>query len=173
MLREIAPSAKRIAVMFEAGNPSMRQSARTLQAAAARAGIEVEAMLLRDWRDVEAAALETGERAGQWADRDVRPHDIQSGFDIVALAERFNLPAIFGSRYFVESGALVSYGINWDTYIAGSADYLARILGGEKPADLPVQQASQFELVVNLHKARRVGRTIPQSVLLQATEVFQ
>jgi putative ABC transport system substrate-binding protein len=173
LLREMVPSAKRVAVLFEAGNPSMLQGVRSLQHSAAAVGLETQAMSLRDWKDVDAAEKRMMREA---VDGMIVMYDrITSGnaWNIASLADRRGLPAVFGNRHFIANGgALVSYGIDWPAQIVRSADYLARILDGAKPADLPVLQPAQFELVVNLWKARRLGQTIPQSVLLQATEVI-
>jgi putative ABC transport system substrate-binding protein len=173
LLREMAPAAKRIAVRFEGGNPSMMQGVSSLRSAAAGAGITVEPLPLRGWKDVDAAHL-------KWirepVDGLIVMNDrITSGqaWEIARLADQLRLPVVFGNRVFVDSGGVVSYGIDWPALILRSADYLARILNGAKPADLPVLQPSQFELVVNLAKARRTGQTIPRSLLLQATEVFE
>jgi putative ABC transport system substrate-binding protein len=173
LLRDLAPTAKRIAVMFEAGNPSMMQGVQALQAAAGGLGIAVVPIALRDWKDVDAAYLKlTGESVGGLLvmfDR-VTANNVAN---IVGLAYRLRLAAVYGSRYFSDFGAAVSYGIDWNALVVLGADYVARILGGTKPADLPVQQVSQFELIVNLSAARSQGLSIPQSVLLQATEVIR
>jgi len=166
LLRELAPTAKRIAVMLEAGNPSMTQGLRTLQAAAAAAGVTVEAMPLRDWRDLDAAHLRWRREP---VDGLIVMYDrITSGLavSIAGLAYQLRLPVVYGNRRFVDAGGVVSYGIDWPALILRSADYLARILDGATPADLPVLQPSQFELGVKLSAARAQGLVIPQSVLL-------
>jgi putative ABC transport system substrate-binding protein len=94
-------------------------------------------------------------------------------WNIAGLANQLRLPAIYGNRLFIDAGGVVSYGIDWPALILRSADYLARILDGAKPADLPVLQPSQFELVVSVWRARYFGQTLPRSLLLQATEVFE
>lgn len=173
LLRELAPAANRIAVIFEADNPSMMQGVDTLQSAATAAGITVSPVALRDWKDVDAAhrkfQLEPVDGLIVMFDRITAGH----AWNIVRLADQLRLPAVYGDRMFVENGAVVSYGINWDATIVRSADYVARILGGAKPADLPVQQPDRFGLVVHMHKARNLGMKIPLSVLLQATEVIE
>jgi putative ABC transport system substrate-binding protein len=173
LLRDLAPTAKRIAVMFEAGNPSMMQGVQALQAAAGGLGIAVVPIALRDWKDVDAAYLKlTGESVGGLLVMLDRVTANNVGY-IVRTANRLRLPAVYGSRYFSDFGAAVSYGIDWNALVVLGADYVARILGGAKPADLPVQQVSQFELIVNLLAARSQGLSVPQSVLLQATEVIR
>lgn len=174
LLRELAPAARHVAVIFEARNPSMMQGVRTVQAAAAGAGIAVSPMPLRDWKDVEVAnqtlLREPVDGLIVMFDRITA----NLGWNIVQMADQMRLPAVYGSRHFIyNAGAVVSYSSDWPAPVRQSADYVARILGGEKPANLPVQQPTRFELVVNMHKARKLGMKIPQSVLLQATEVIE
>jgi len=86
---------------------------------------------------------------------------------------RQRLPAVYGARYFVQDGGLLSYGVDGAKQFIRAADYVARILGGTKPAGLPVEQPTKFELVVNLGVARSQGIRVPKSVLFQATEVIR
>jgi putative ABC transport system substrate-binding protein len=173
LLRDLTPTAKRIAVLFEAGNPSMMQGVQTLKTAASAVGIAVEPIPLRDYKDVEAAYLKL--HGGLVEGLLVMFDRITARYAprIVGLAYQLRLPAVYGSRHFSEAGTAVSYGIDWPALVVLSADYVARILGGTKPEDLPVQQVAQFGLIVNLAAARMQGLSIPQSVLLQATEVIQ
>jgi putative ABC transport system substrate-binding protein len=92
---------------------------------------------------------------------------------IVALAARYKLPAIFWERYFVATGGLISYGPDLVNLFSRAAGYIDRILKGEKPADLPVQAPTKYELVVNLKTAKALGVTIPQSTLARADEVIE
>jgi putative tryptophan/tyrosine transport system substrate-binding protein len=93
--------------------------------------------------------------------------------EIVALAARHRLPAFYGLREYVDEGGLISYGESMRTAFRGLAAYIGKVAAGVKPADLPVSQPTQFELVVNLKTAKALGVSLPQTILLSANEVIQ
>ena len=93
--------------------------------------------------------------------------------ELVGMTRRYAIPTIFGWREFVTSGAIISYGIKFAEASYGLANYIAKFLKGAKPADLPVQQPTKFELVVNLKAAHELGLTVPTSILLRADEVIE
>ena len=92
---------------------------------------------------------------------------------IVSLAERYRLPAVYAYRSFIPAGGLISYGVNLVGLSRLAAGYVDRILKGEKPADLPVQAPTKYELVINLKTAKALGLTVPPSVLARADEVIE
>jgi putative ABC transport system substrate-binding protein len=92
---------------------------------------------------------------------------------VVKLASKARLPAIYGFRLYVDEGGLMSYGPNYEDMLRRSAGYVDKILKGAKPGDLPIEQPTKFELVVNLKTAKALGITIPQSILLRADEVIR
>ena len=173
LLRELAPHAKALAVMFEAGNGSMLQGFDLMKANAAGAGLTLRAFPLRDRKDVDAAELALLREPVDGLVVLSDPVTSANRENILGVASRRRLPAAYGLRYSVDAGGLISYGVNWPAQLMRSAEYIARILDGAKPADLPVEQPTKFELVVNLKTAKALGITIPQSVLLRADEVIQ
>ena len=98
----------------------------------------------------------------------INNHDL-----IISLAARHRLPAVYGFRFFVADGGLISYGADPHDQNRQAAGYVDRILKGEKPADLPVQSATKFELVINLKTAKALGLTVPPSLLSRADEMIE
>ena len=92
---------------------------------------------------------------------------------IIALAARYKLPAVYATRSYVAAGGLVSYGSNFLDEFPRAAGYVDRILKGEKPADLPVQAPTKYELAINLKTAKALGLTVPQSILARADDVIE
>ena len=173
LLAEVVPRGRRFAVMFEGGNPSMRQAFDAMRSQAEAAGLTLQAFPLRDGRDIDSA---DGALAREPADGLVVFFDRVTSTNIAAvvgLARRHRLPAAYGGRNFVDGGGLMSYGIDWPAQLARTAEYVARILDGAKPADLPVERPTRFDLVLGLHAARVQGISLSQSLLLQATEVIR
>jgi len=92
---------------------------------------------------------------------------------IISLAARYKLPSVYPYRYYTVDGGLISYGPNTNDAVRRAAGYVDRILKGEKPADMPVQAPTKYELVINLKTAKALGLTIPQSLLATADEVIE
>jgi putative ABC transport system substrate-binding protein len=174
LLKEIAPRVTRVAVIRDPASPAGTGVVGAIQTAAASMGVEV-----RPVGSGDAASIERGVAAfasspnGGLVVPSTRFTVIHREL-IIKLAARYKLPAVYGSgRLFVALGGLVGYGgISPDRYrrVAG---YVDRILKGEKAGDLPVQQATKFELVVNLKTAKALGLTIPETLLATADEVIQ
>jgi putative ABC transport system substrate-binding protein len=173
LLRELAPGARRVALLFQAGNASTVRTVDSVEAAARPLGLAIRRLPLQRWQDVEAlpSALQREAVDGLLVLIDRMTYDHRA--EIVQMANRLRLPAVYGSRFFIEHGGLVSFGIDWPAMMVGSADYVARVLDGAGPAELPVQQSMRFELIVNRRSARALGVALPQAVLLQATEVIE
>ena len=173
LLTEIVPDLARVAIFWHPPNPTFGPVLRELEAAAQTLGLDlqrVEVLAPEDFGDAFQAA--TRGRAGAL----VVPPDpvISNGLSLVTdLALQYRLPTLFERREFVEAGGLLSYGARLVDLYRGAATLVDRILRGTSPADLPVEQPTTFDFVINLKTAQVLGLTIPQHVLLQATEVIQ
>jgi putative ABC transport system substrate-binding protein len=171
LLKETFPKVSRVAVLREAvGGAS---SLRATMEAARVLGVHVQILELRDPNELDSAfAAMTRERAGAL---DVLPGLMITGYirQIVDLAAKARLPVIFPNGQFVESGGLMSYGPSEPDLYRRAATYVDKILKGAKPADLPVEQPTKFELIINLKAAKQIGVTIPPNVLERADKVIK
>jgi putative ABC transport system substrate-binding protein len=172
-LREVAPSASRVAVLLNPTNPSNPPQLKLTQAAAATLAVTLLAFeaTRADEIDRAFAAIKL-ERPGALiviGDPLLGSHAKR----IIELSTRNRLPAIYWNREFPNAGGLMSYGTNFDDLWRRAATYVDKILKGAKPADLPIEQPTKFELVINLKTAKVLGLTIPRSLLVRADEVIQ
>jgi putative ABC transport system substrate-binding protein len=173
ILREMVPKVSRVAMLWNDTNPSMVLRAREAEAAAAKLGVTVQSLGVHDLIDFDHAfaAIVNG-RAGALLTL-VDPFTRQHRQRIVDFAAQRHLPALYEAREFVDAGGLICYGPSLLAIQRRSAAYVDKILKGAKPGDLPVEQPTKFELVINLKTAKTLGLTIPQSLLLRADEVIQ
>jgi putative ABC transport system substrate-binding protein len=170
---ELVPSATIIAMLINPTNPNAEPVSRQLRAAGHTLGLEMPVVRVSTERDLDTAFASLVQlRAGALVIGADAFFTSRSG-QLAALALRHALPAIYASREFAAAGGLMSYGANNSDAYSLAGNYAGRILKGEKPADLPVQQISKIELIVNLKTARTLGLTIPQSFLLRADEVIE
>jgi putative ABC transport system substrate-binding protein len=173
LLKQIAPGVTRVAVLRDAGNTSGGGQLGVLQGAAQTFGVELTPIGVRTAGEIERglAAFARGASGGMVITSSsfaVFHRDL-----IVKLAARHRLPAVYAGRMYILSGGLISYGTNsYEQYRLG-AGYIDRILKGEKPADLPVQQSTKFELLINLKTAKASGIDIPAQLLALADEVIE
>jgi putative ABC transport system substrate-binding protein len=172
-LKQIAPGVTRVAVLR---NPSASSGVAlfvAVQAAAPSFGLDVIPMDVRDTGEIEHAVAEFARSAN--AGLIVTASGLVSLHRdlIVALAARYKLPAVYRDRSFVSDGGLMSYGPDVIDQYRRAAGYVDRILRGEKPADLPVQAPSKYELAINLKAARAIDLRVPQSLLARADEVIE
>jgi putative tryptophan/tyrosine transport system substrate-binding protein len=174
MLKEIAPGVRRVTLLFDPDTaPYYPVFLREFGAGPASLAVEISASPVRDEVEIEATiAVFAGKSAGGLI---VAPDAFINTRRrlIMALAERHRLPAIYGFRQFVTEGALISYGPDTVDIVRRSASYVDRILKGEKPADLPVQAPTKYELVINLETAKALGLTVPPTLLARADEVIE
>lgn len=171
LLCELVPKAAVIAQLMNPNSEVAEQVIRTTHEAAARAkGIELVVLNGTTEAEIDAAfeQLQADALIVQ-----ATPFFVSRRDQLVALAARHAVPAIYPSRYFAVGGGLISYGSNTDVLFRQAGIYAGRILKGANPADLPVQQPTQFELVVNLKTASALGLTIPPAILARVDEVIE
>jgi putative ABC transport system substrate-binding protein len=172
LLRDVVPSLRRLAIMFNADYPSSVRETGDVRAAARTLGLEVAPHEIRRAEDI-APVFET---LKSQADALYVVEDtliIVNKKPIVTLALDARLPTIFGNRDFVQAGALMSYGPNYPALFQRTADFVDKILRGTKPGEIPVEQPTKFELVVNLKTAKALGLTVPDKIQALADEVIE
>jgi putative ABC transport system substrate-binding protein len=172
-LKQVAPDVTHAAVLFHPETPANVGFLREAEAAAPKLGISVVAAGVHNADEVERAI--TSVAAQPSGGFFVCPHTITEAniHLIFELAGKYHLPAVYPFRYHAEAGGLLSYGVDSLDLVPRAADYVDRILRGAKPADLPVQAPTKFELVINLKTANALGLTIPSSLLARADEVIE
>jgi putative tryptophan/tyrosine transport system substrate-binding protein len=172
LLREVVPGFRRLSIMANADNPAYQQETGEIQAAASRFGLEATILEIRR-ADQIAPAFEAAKNRMDALYVFSEPLMNANRVKINTLALGARIPTIFGFREFVDAGGLMSYPPNFADLFRHAADIVDRILRGAKPADLPVQQPTKFDLIINLTTAKVLGLTIPESFLLRADEVIE
>jgi putative ABC transport system substrate-binding protein len=174
LLREVLPRVARIAFLAHGGNPAHRLFVKEAQEAAERFGIQIQPLVIKNSAEFEAAfSAMVKERAGALVVQPLFVIVPEQRRLIADLATRNRLPTVSDFVEFADAGGLMSYGPNALDPIRRSATYVHKILRGAKPADLPVEQPTKFELVINLKTAKQMGLTIPPSVLGRADKVIR
>ena len=173
LLREMVPKLSRAAVLWNAANPFRALDLKVAQAGARALGVTLQSLGVRGPDDFdrafEAASRERARALITLEDPLTFTHRTR----IVGLAAKHRLPAIYGLREYVDAGGLMSYAPILLDNFRRAATYVDKILKGTKPADLPVEQPTKFELVINMRTAKAIGLKIPQSLLLRADQVIQ
>jgi putative ABC transport system substrate-binding protein len=173
LLKETVPGVVRIAVLRNSNNPITTPQLRETRAAAQALGLELQSLDVQGPEDFDAAfQAATKARAGALivlSDGVTNDHRTR----LVGFAAKSRLPAMYGGRPYVDAGGLMAYGANGADNFRRAATYVDKILKGAKPADLPIEQPTKFELVINFKTAKALGLTIPQSILVRADEVIQ
>ncbi len=173
LLKETLPRVSRVAVLWNAANPGNVIIWKEVQVAARTLGVTLQSREVRGPDDFEGTfALMTRERPDALMIVD-DPLFFHFRTSIVDFAAKHRLPAMHTSREFVEAGGLMAYSVNFPDMLRRGAHYVDRILKGAKPADLPFEQPTKFELVINMKTAKALGITIPQSVLFRADHVIE
>jgi len=173
LLRQIAPSVIRVGVLRDPTLVSGIGQFAVIQYVAASIGIEVSAINLRDASEIEQAvrrfaSFPNGGMILTGSALSIVHHNL-----IIALAAEHKLPTVYYRRYYVTSGGLISYGFNNDEPFRGAARYVDRILKGDKPADLPVQVPTKYELIINLKTAKALGLDVPFQLQQLADEIIE
>jgi putative tryptophan/tyrosine transport system substrate-binding protein len=175
LLKEIAPRLTRVAIVLnpDVGTGPGVHFVQPVEAAAATLRMEVRQLQVRKPEDIEPAVTGWAREPNGGLIVSPDPVTTANREQIIALAARHRLPAIYPYRFFLTSGGLISYGIDRPDVFRGAAKYIARILRGEKPTELPVQLPTKFELVINAQTARMLGLDIPDRLLAGADEVVE
>jgi putative ABC transport system substrate-binding protein len=173
LLKEIAPSVTRIAVLRDTSQAFATSMFAAMQAVAPLLGVEVIPVHMRNAAEIEQsvesfAHSPNGGLIPASSATAVRHRDL-----IITLAARHKLPAVYWDRFFVAAGGLMSYGPDLIDQFGQAAGYVDRILKGAKPADLPVQASTKFELAINIKTAKALGLDVPPSLLARADEVIE
>lgn len=172
LLREAVPDLRRLAIMANARGAGAVLEMREVQVTAGKLGLEVTTHEIRQAADI-APAIEAlkGRADALYVATD--PLMLNNRVRINTLAVGVRLPTIYGNREYVDAGGLMSYGPNFPDLFRRAADYVDKILRGTKPGDIPVEQPTRFDLVVNLTTAKALGLKIPDAFLLRADEVIE
>jgi putative ABC transport system substrate-binding protein len=173
LLKDVAPNVARVAVLYDVGNPGGLPQFSAVQTIAPSLRVELTSIALSDTGEIErAVAAFAGSSNGGLVVTRLAEAIVHREL-IIKLAARHRLPAVYPLRLFVTDGGLISYGPDIIDEHRQAATYVDRILKGEKPADLPVQAPTKYELVVNLKTAKALGLTVPPNLLAIADEVIE
>jgi len=173
LLKEIAPNITRVAVLRDPASPSQTAQFGAIQTAAPSLRVEVIPVNVRDASEIERAIANFAGSANGGLIPTSSAVNLHYRDLIIALTAKHQLPAIYWDRFFVTGGGLISYGPDLIDNYRRAAGYIDRILKGAKPAEMPVQAATKYEMVINLKTAKALGLTIPQSLLASADEVIE
>jgi putative ABC transport system substrate-binding protein len=173
LLKQVISTASRVAVLYNPADRSNVLVLKELQESAPSLGLTLQPLAIREPGDFEGAfsAMARDRTHAMFGVPGVLTYAHKEV--LVGLAAKHRLPAMWGHRQFVDAGGLMSYAVNFYEQIRQAAAYVDKILKGAKPGDLPVEQPTRYELVINLETARALGLTIPPSLLLQADQVLE
>jgi putative tryptophan/tyrosine transport system substrate-binding protein len=173
LLKEIAPHVTRVAVLRDPDNPVTGGQLGAIQSVAPSFGVEVIPLGMRDASQIESTVTAFARKANGGLILTGSPSGLRHRQLITTLAVRHRLPAVYSNRVYVSGGGLASYGADTLDRFLSAAGYVDRILKGEKPTDLPVQNPTKYELAINLKTAKALGLEIPATVLARADEVIE
>jgi putative ABC transport system substrate-binding protein len=173
LLKEMAPGVTRAAVLRDAANPAGIGQFGAIQSVAPSLGVEVSPINLRDAAEIERAVVAFSRSASGGVVVTASALSVLHRDLIIRLAALHRLPVVYFERFFVTAGGLISYGPDQADQYRRSASYVDRILRGEKPADLPVQAPTKYELIINHRTARMLGLDVPPTLLARADDVIE
>jgi putative ABC transport system substrate-binding protein len=173
LLKEAVPKISRVAVLWNPKNPANVAYFTVLSGAAKKLGVQLQSKEVRDPGGFESAFASMRAERSQALVVVVDPLTVRYRERIVELAAKNRLPAMYGFREFADTGGLMAYGANVADLCRRAASYVDKILKGANTGDLPVEQPTKFEFVINAKTARTLGLTIPQSVLVRANDLIQ
>ena len=175
VLKEAIPNLDRVGLLRGSSyNPGVELQLKQLRVAAPALKVELEEIKTQpDLKDLETAFKTAKQKQVKAIMTTATRNFFAERKQIVELATKHRLPAIYTRKEYVDEGGLMFYGVDYDDQYRNAAHYVDKILKGAKPADLPVQQATKFELVINLRTAKQIGLTIPPNVLARADRVIR
>ena len=173
LLRELTPQAQTIAFLVNPTNPVSEGDIEDMEAAARSVGQRIMVVRARNETEIDTAFATISQQRADALLVDVDAYFGRRRNQLAALATSYRVPVSYNNRQYVEAGGLMSYGPNLDDAVRQAGVYAGRILKGEKPADLPVQNPTKYELVINLKTAKALGIAIPNTLLARADEVIE
>jgi ABC-type uncharacterized transport system substrate-binding protein len=174
LLKEIAPRTVRMALLFNpATAPPLQVYMTSIQAAASSFAVEASAAPVHVKDEIEGVIAAQAQNPGSGLIVMPEAFNVTNRHLIIALAARYGVPAIYATRFYAESGGLITYGVDYAEQFRQAAGYIDRVLKGTMPADLPVEQPTKFEFVINLKTAKTLGLTVPDNLLALADEVIE
>src|SRR5262245_7943845 len=173
LLREIVPALRRLAAMGNVGNPTFALEISDVQAAARALSLDVATFEIRRVEDIVPAFAAIKDRADALYVIGSDPLIVPKRVSINTLAAAARLPTVHSAREYVEAGGLLSYGPNYADLFRRAGNYVDKILRGAKPGEMPVEQPTKFDLVINLTTAKALGLTVPETLLARADEVIE
>jgi ABC-type uncharacterized transport system substrate-binding protein len=173
ILKQVVPQARRIGILLDPAYPWPDSNRRAEDEAAKQLGVMIERIDIASVGDFERAFAEIDARHIEGLTINAAALLFGNRVRMTALVAKNRLPAVYSQREFVDAGGLISYGVSAADLFRRAASYVDRILKGANPADLPVEQPTKFELVINLKAAKAFGLTIPQSLLLRADQLIE
>jgi putative ABC transport system substrate-binding protein len=173
LLKETVPRLARVAVFGTSANPGNAQSRKEIESGAESFKVQLQYLDVLDAKDIETAFRAAGKGRADAAIVLVSAVLNSGRTQVVELAVKNRLPVIYPFQEFVDSGGLMTYGVNFSDLYRRAAAYVDNILKGRKPADLPVEQPTKFEFIINLKAAKQIGLTIPPNVLVRADKVIR